>query len=147
MTEEEKKLPQWIIERLSELSEAWYSETSSQSSYWISSELEKQKYILLSPKLPSGTGGAFDFYYSLRKNGFSQEEIKEIFQHGEGAKCLEEHKINFKQLISNEKKFNEKLSEAIKTIVEITEYDEREAIEELVRQLEEYGETKPFWPK
>ncbi|MEM5879426.1 MAG: hypothetical protein QXU74_02960 [Candidatus Aenigmatarchaeota archaeon] len=158
LTEEKEKprLPRWIEARLRKLSDTLYfilllqpSEPSEPA--WIQALVKQQEEKLLEPKLYPGTGEIFDRYCVLRRI-FRKEEITEIFIEGNNAACLKKRKVNLKQVVGNTEKYNKALSQGYETVGEILIEElgtttREEIMEELVRQLESYGKSKPFWPK
>ncbi|MEM5772851.1 MAG: hypothetical protein QXL86_01335 [Candidatus Aenigmatarchaeota archaeon] len=165
LTEEKEKptiLPRWIEARLIKLSNILYSiwlsrprkpyqPSEPSEPAWIQALVKQQEEKLLEPKLYPGTGEIFDHYCVLRRI-FSKEEITEIFIEGENAACLKKRKVNLKQVVGNIEKYNKALSQGYETVGKILMEElgtttKEESMEELVRELENYGKSKPFWPK
>jgi len=133
MSSTEEKLSFWMIKRLGDLP------PNPEST-------EKQKQILLEPKLASGLGKAWDIYCYLRRNGWKQEKIKEIFECEEDS--LGKYMKDLRPFVKSSRELKEVVYESIKIVKEITGYTTRsELVDELVRQLERYGKARPFWPE
>lgn len=118
---------------------------------WIQALLKQQEEKLLEPKLYLNTGEIFNHYCVLRRM-FNKEEITEIFIEGENVDCLKKRKVNLKQVVGDTEKYNKALSQGYESVREIlieelSTATREEIMEKLVRQLESYGKSKPFWPK
>jgi hypothetical protein len=144
---ENEELPKWVRKRLEDLYLALSENPAYRERSRLTQILLEQKKILREPKLPSELNKVWTIYshLRLRKNN-SPKEIKEIFE-CEDEDRLKEYVSSLGYLVKSSEELKKIIHDSLEVVKKITGYSERgELMEELLRQLEEYGKAY-YWSK